>query len=156
MNVLKIGEVARRADVGVETIRYYERQGLLESPQRRASGYRQYDESVISRLHFIRRAKNLGFTLAEIRELLGLWCSGNTRCDHVRTRAVQKISDIDEKIRSLQTMRRSLQQIICQCERQNSVAECLLWEGLAQTPGADTQPAPAGRKSSVRKARKRT
>lgn len=156
MNVLKIGEVARRAGVGVETIRYYERQGLLESPQRRASGYRQYDESVVSRLQFIRRAKTLGFTLAEIRELLGLWCNGSTQCEHVRARAEQKISDIEEKICSLQAMKRSLVQLVRRCGRRGAEADCLLWEGLEQTSRTTERPAPAGRRTSVRKARKKT
>lgn len=156
MSALKIGEVARRAEVGVETIRYYERQGLLDPPQRRASGYRQYDESVVSRLQFIRRAKTLGFTLAEIRELLGLWCNGSTRCEHVRERAEQKISGIEEKIRSLQAMKRSLVQLVRRCDRRGAGADCLLWEGLEQTSRAGGRPAAAGTKTSVRKARKRT
>ena len=73
MRALRIGEVAKQSDVGIETIRYYERQGLLAEPDRRPSGYRQYDGAVVARLQFIRRAKELGFTLAEIKELLGLW-----------------------------------------------------------------------------------
>ena len=67
MSFLRIGEVAKQANIGIEAIRYYEREGLLAKPQRRPSGYRQYDESVVSRLQFIRRAKDLGFTLAEIK-----------------------------------------------------------------------------------------
>src|SRR5215470_1541483 len=70
METLSIGQVARRAGVGVETVRFYEREGLLEEPPRRASGYRQYSEEVVSRLHFIKRAKLLGFSLKEISELL--------------------------------------------------------------------------------------
>ena len=67
MELLSIGQLARRAEVGVETVRYYERRGLLQEPHRRQSGYRQYGEEVVSRLQFIRRAKDLGFTLREIR-----------------------------------------------------------------------------------------
>ncbi len=70
MEILSIGQVARRAGVGVETVRFYEREGLLEEPPRRASGYRQYSEQVVKRLHFIKRAKQLGFSLKEISELL--------------------------------------------------------------------------------------
>ena len=69
---ITIGAVARRAGVGIDTIRYYEREGLLPEPQRRASGYRDYGPDVVERLRFIRRAKDLGFTLEEIRELLAL------------------------------------------------------------------------------------
>ena len=83
MKSLRIGEVSKRANVGIETIRYYEREGLLSEPERKPSGYRQYDEAVIARLQFIRRAKELGFTLGEIRELLGLWFG---KCE-VRSRA---------------------------------------------------------------------
>ena len=72
MKSLTIGQLARRAGVGVETVRFYERKGLLEEPSRRPSGYRQYDEGVVDRLRFIRRGKELGFTLGEIKELLSL------------------------------------------------------------------------------------
>ncbi|QDV30305.1 Mercuric resistance operon regulatory protein [Planctopirus ephydatiae] len=130
MSALKIGEVAKRSDVGIETIRYYERQGLLAEPDRRPSGYRQYDESVVSRLQFIRRAKELGFTLSEIKELLGLWFDVNTKCVHVRQRAERKINDIEDKIRSLQRMKRSLKKIVSQCENRDAVSECPLWLGL--------------------------
>lgn len=67
---MKIGELAHRAEVGIDTVRYYERQGLLPAPERLASGYRRYDQSDVARLRFVRRAKALGFTLIEIRELL--------------------------------------------------------------------------------------
>lgn len=127
---MKIGEVAKRSDVGVETVRYYEREGLLAEPHRKPSGYRQYDESVIPRLQFIRRAKDLGFTLAEIRELLGLWFDANTRCEHVRQRAEQKIADIEDKIRSLQKMKRSLKKVISECESRDSIGVCPLMEGI--------------------------
>lgn len=130
MSSLKIGEVAKRAEVGVETIRFYEREGLLAQPQRRPSGYRQYDETVVDRIRFIRRVKELGFTLQEIKELLGLWFDATTRCAHVRERARRKLVDIDEKIRSLQQMKRSLNRIIRQCAEQDSLDGCPLWRGL--------------------------
>ena len=130
MKFLKIGAVAKRAEVGIETIRFYERQGLLAEPERRPSGYRQYDESVVSRLQFIRHAKELGFTLSEIKELLGLWYDVNTKCVHVRQRAEQKITDIEDKIRSLQKMKRSLKKIMTQCENRDVVDDCPLWLGL--------------------------
>ncbi len=130
MKFLKIGEVAKRSEVGIETIRFYEREGLLAEPERRPSGYRQYDESVVSRLKFIRNAKELGFTLSEIKELLGLWFDVNTKCVHVRQRAEQKLTDIDDKIRSLQKMKRSLKKIVSQCENRDAVDDCPLWLGL--------------------------
>ena len=130
MRALRIGEVAKQSDVGIETIRYYERQGLLAEPNRRPSGYRQYDGAVVARLQFIRRAKELGFTLAEIKELLGLWFDVNTKCVHVRQRAAEKITNIEDKIRSLQKMKRSLKKIVSQCENRDAVDECPLWLGL--------------------------
>ncbi|MBL8820750.1 MAG: MerR family DNA-binding protein [Planctomyces sp.] len=130
MKFLKIGEVAKQSEVGIETIRFYERQGLLAEPERRPSGYRQYDESVVARLLFIRRAKELGFTLSEIKELIGLWFDVSTRCVHVRQRAEQKITDIEDKIQSLKKMKQSLKKIISQCENRDAVNECPLWLGL--------------------------
>jgi MerR family copper efflux transcriptional regulator len=138
---MKIGGVARQSDVGVETIRYYEREGLLAEPERKPSGYRQYDESVVARLKFIRRTKELGFTLAEIKEILGLWFDANTRCEHVRHRAELKITDIEEKIRSLQKMKRSLKKIISECADKDSVDGCPLLEGIegSSRPAASKQ-----------------
>lgn len=130
MKAMKIGEVAKLSEVGIETIRYYERQGLLAEPKRRPSGYRQYDESVVSRLQFIRRAKELGFTLAEIKELVGLWYDTETRCEHVRERAERKVEDIEAKIRSLQKMKRSLKQLITGCQANDSIGDCPLMEGI--------------------------
>lgn len=135
MGYMKIGEVARQAAVGVETIRYYERKGLLAEPQRRPSGYRQYDESVVARLQFIRRTKELGFTLAEIKELVGLWYDAKTRCEHVRQLAQEKVDDVEAKIRTLQKMKRSLKKVIRQCEARESVDDCPLLDGLEDRPG---------------------
>ncbi|MFV0443462.1 MAG: heavy metal-responsive transcriptional regulator [Planctomycetaceae bacterium] len=130
MTLLKIGEVARQADVGIDTIRYYERQGLLAEPERRPSGYRQYDESVVARLRFIRHTKELGFTLNEIKELLALWFNRQTRCEHVRGLAEKKIHNIEEKVRRLNKMKQSLKQIVRQCVDRNQVDQCPLWLGL--------------------------
>jgi MerR family copper efflux transcriptional regulator len=130
MDFLKIGEVAKQSNVGIETIRYYERVGLLAKPERRPSGYRQYDQSVVARLKFIRRTKELGFTLAEIRELLALWFDANTRCEHIRERAKLKITEIEDKILSLRKMKRSLKKVVSECESQDALGECPLLEGL--------------------------
>ncbi len=116
MKPMRIGEVARRAEVGIETIRYYEREGLLAASSRRPSGYREFDDSVVARLQFIKRTKELGFTLAEIKELLGLWFNSSTKCVHVRERATDKIADIEGKIQSLQKMKRTLKKLVSQCE----------------------------------------
>src|SRR6476469_5957445 len=102
MKAMKIGEVAKRTGVGVETIRFYEREGLLQEPERRPSGYRQYDEATVQRLEYIGRAKGLGFTLAENRVLLELSFAAHAGCDQIRQRAEAKIVDIEGKIRDLQ------------------------------------------------------
>lgn len=127
---MRIGEVAKRSEVGIETIRYYERQGLLAKPNRSPSGYRQYDESVVGRLRFIRRAKGLGFTLAEVSELVGLWHDADTRCEQVQKRAAQKVEDIEKKVRSLQNMERSLKKLVGTCQAHDSDHECPLMEGI--------------------------
>ena len=125
MTAMKIGEVARRSGTGIETIRFYEREGLLPPPHRRPSGYRQYDEGTVERLDYIRRAKELGFTLAEVRDLLELSSAAST-CEHVRQRAEAKIADIEGRIRSLQQMRRSLGVIVKRCRAKDSTEDCPL------------------------------
>jgi MerR family transcriptional regulator, copper efflux regulator len=126
MTAMKIGEIAKRSGIGIETIRYYERERLLLEPERRPSGYRQYDESTVERLEYIRRAKELGFTLAEIRELLELSFAAHAGCDHIRQRAEAKVTDIEGKIRNLQQMKRSLGKIVECCRGKNSTEECPL------------------------------
>ena len=145
--MLKIGEVARQSQIGIETIRFYERQGLLAEPDRRPSGYRQYDPTVVTRLGFIRRAKELGFTLAEIRELLALWFNATTRCTHLRQRASLKVGDIEEKIRVLQQMRRSLRKIIRECESRDAKVDCPLWSGMSGSTSGETPRRKRTRKS---------
>ena len=130
VNSLMIGQLARRAEVGVETVRFYEREGLLEEPARRPSGYRQYDEGVVDRLRFIRRAKQLGFTLKEIRELLSLRIDPATTCGDVKSRAEAKLEDIAAKIRSLQRMKRALVKLTKACSGRGAASECPILESL--------------------------
>src|SRR5436305_14123117 len=102
MEMLSIGQVARRAGVAVETVRFYEPAGLLEEPPRRASGYRQYSEQVVTRLHFIKRAQKLGFSLKEITELLSLRVDAQTSCDEVKLRTEAKLAEVERKMVELQ------------------------------------------------------
>jgi len=127
---LTIGLVARRAGVGVETVRFYERQGLVEEPPRRMSGYREYDEEVVSRLGFIRRAKELGFTLKEIKELLSLRRDPSTPAADVRRQAEAKIADIEAKIEMLQKMKKALEKLTSACRGHATSAECPLLHAL--------------------------
>lgn len=117
---LTIGKLARRAKVGVETIRFYEREALLPEPERDpSSGYRRYPESIVARLQFIARAKELGFTLRETRELLDLR-SGPATCGAVRARAEEKIQDVRRKIRDLQRMEAALVALADDCPSSSS------------------------------------
>lgn len=130
MRPLTIGQVARRAGVGVETVRFYERKGLLAVPDRRASGYRQYDETGVARLRFIRRAKELGFTLHEIKELLSLKLDPATTCSDVKTRAEAKIADIEGKIDTLQRMRQALVTLTKACRGRGKTSDCPILDAL--------------------------
>jgi Hg(II)-responsive transcriptional regulator len=130
MDMLSIGQVARRAGVGVETVRFYEREGLLEEPPRRASGYRQYDERVVKRLHFIKRAQKLGFSLKEITELLLLRVDGQTSCEEVKGRTEAKIAEVERKLLELQRMRQALLQVAALCSGQGSASACPMLDAL--------------------------
>ena len=114
----------------METVRFYERQGLIEEPPRRPSGYREYDDEVVARLGFIRRAKELGFTLKEIKELLALRRDPSTPAADVKRRAEAKISDIETKIRTLQKMKKALEKLTSACRGHATSAECPLLHAL--------------------------
>src|SRR5713226_8017111 len=108
---LTVSRLARLGGVNLETIRYYERKGLLPKPPRTASGYRVFPADAARRLRFIKRAQDLGFSLAEIGELLSLRLSRRTTSADIRTRAESKISDIEAKIRTLESMKRTLRKL---------------------------------------------
>jgi MerR family mercuric resistance operon transcriptional regulator len=131
MPALTIGRVARLTGLGVETSRFYEREGLIMAPPRAAFGYRHYPQDTISRLRFIKRAKELGFSLKEIKELLSLRVSPEVTCEEVRARAEAKIADIEDKIRQLQRMRRALVRLAETCQGSGPVSECPILESLA-------------------------
>jgi MerR family mercuric resistance operon transcriptional regulator len=124
MEALSIGQVAHQAGVGVETVRFYERQGLLEKPPRKESGYRQYPPEAVSRLHFIKKAKEVGFSLKEIKELLSLRLDTAATCQDVRSRAEAKILDIGQKIQALKRMKQALTDLTNACSGRGSVSEC--------------------------------
>ncbi len=130
MTSMTIGKIARLAGVGIETIRFYERTGLIDEPPRRESGYRQYPEETVARLRFIKRAKELGFTLREIKELLELRIDPNTTCEDIRHRAEAKISDIEEKIRTLERMKEALMKFTLACNGRGPISECPILEAM--------------------------
>ena len=130
MTALSIGEVADRAGVGVQTIRYYERRGLVSEPPRSSGGFRQFPERTVRRIRFIKRAQGLGFTLEEIEELLNLRADESASCSDVRSRAVAKLHEIDEKIDELREMREALQELVDACSGEGPVSECPCLEAL--------------------------
>jgi MerR family transcriptional regulator, copper efflux regulator len=116
---LTIGRTARLAEVGIPTMRFYERAGLLPKASRTAANYRLYSDETVSRIRFIRRAQTLGFTLSEIKDLLELRVSRETSCAQVRARAEAKIADIAARLRSLRQMSRALVTLARECESQS-------------------------------------
>jgi len=132
MESLTIGQLAQRAGVGVETIRFYEREGLILEPPRRPSGYRDYPLETVARIIFIRRAKQLGFTLKEINELLALRVRPRRSCAQVKQNADAKIVDIDGKIDALRKMRRALKDLTKACEQRTPTTECPILASLGK------------------------
>lgn len=130
MSSLTIGKVAQQAEIGVETVRFYIREGLLDEPPRSSSGYRHFPESVVRRLRFIRRAKELGFTLNEIKELLSLRVDPATSCADIKTRAEAKIGDIAAKIKSLRRMKRALVKLTSACSGRGQTSDCPILDAL--------------------------
>ena len=127
---LSAGKLAKAAGVNVETLRYYEKRGLLPEPPRRESGYRVYPQSSVERLKFIKGAQTLGFTLEEIHELLGMRIDTQSNRADVRKRAAAKVASIQEKIDALEQMKQALQHLVHQCHGDGSTAECPILEAI--------------------------
>jgi len=127
---LTIKKVADLTGVGIETIRFYEREKMIESPPRTESGYRQYPAEVIARIRFIKKGQSLGFSLSEIRELLSLRIDPNTTAADIREKACSKIQGIDEKIHALQQMKQALEEVTHQCHGDGPVDECPILAAL--------------------------
>ena len=130
MKSLTIGHLAKEAGVNLETVRFYERRGLLPKPPRSSSGYRLFPIEAARRLRFIRRAQELGFSLREIRELFSLRVSRTTTSAEIRARAEAKIADIEARMRSLESMKKSLRKLTKVCAGCVPVAECPILESL--------------------------
>jgi Cu(I)-responsive transcriptional regulator len=128
MESIGIGSLARRAGVGIDTVRYYERAGLLTPKTRLASGYRRYSDLELARLRFIRRAQALGFTLNEVRELLAL--SARRDVARVKRSAQAKLADVDKRIAALQKMREGLASLIEACPGHGRAADCPILQAL--------------------------
>lgn len=130
MEVFSIGQVARLSGVGVETVRFYEREGLLEKPVRRISGYRQYAEEAVKQIRFIKRTQQLGFSLKEIRELLTLRVDTETSCEQVKERTAAKLTEVEQKMAELQRMRQALLQVASLCDGEGPKSRCPMLDAL--------------------------
>jgi MerR family transcriptional regulator, copper efflux regulator len=135
---LKIGEVARLAEVSIDAVRFYEREGLLGRVRRSVAGQRQYDDDTVRRLAFVRRATALGFSLAEVKGLLSLRVSSRVPCERVRERALAKLDDIEKRIAELDRMRSALQRLADRCSEATGTCPFLdeLMQPIACTPDA--------------------
>ncbi|HUQ91893.1 MAG TPA: MerR family DNA-binding protein [Bryobacteraceae bacterium] len=127
---LKIGEVAQRGGVNLQTIRYYERKHLLPEPPRLASGYRVYPDQTVRRIRFIKRAQEIGFTLVEIRELLAIRIDADRDRSDVRALAQAKITDIEKKIQTLSRMKEALGRITERCSGCGPASACPILESI--------------------------
>lgn len=129
MHTLTIGKLAKQSGVGIDTVRFYEREGLLPKAARTQSGYRLYSAADVDRLRFIRRAKSLGFSLDEIAELLSLNAAKGSRAS-VKKLAQHRLSDLNQKISELTTIRDSLALLVRECSGEGSVKGCPIIEGV--------------------------
>jgi len=125
-----IGDLAKATDTKVETIRYYERIGLLPEPARTSGNYRSYSAAHLGRLSFIRRARDLGFSIEQVRDLLGLSDQRDRPCEAVDAIAREHLGEVQRKIRDLQALRRELDSILSQCGC-GTIAECRIIEALS-------------------------
>lgn len=129
MQTMTIGKLAKLAEVGVDTVRFYERQGLLPTAQRTQTGYRLYSTDDVDRLRFIRRAKTLGFSLDDIAELLQLTKATGDRAD-VKRLSIERLETIELKIRELTAIRDALASLVSQCSGRGSITNCPIIEGV--------------------------
>ena len=127
---LTIGNVAKLSGVGVETIRYYEREGIIKQPPRNGGSFREYPEEVIHRVHFIKRAQEIGFSLEEISELLSLRVKGRGTCSKIKEKADLKLGQIEKKIDDLRRIQEALIKVKETCERQAPSDKCPVLESF--------------------------
>lgn len=116
MNEITIGKLAELTDINLETIRFYHREGILKEPAKRANGYRYYNDDHIAKITFIKKVKELGFSLKEIKEMLEINTRPRATCDLVKEKVTKKILEIDEKIEDLKKVKQSLSKLSCACD----------------------------------------
>jgi MerR family mercuric resistance operon transcriptional regulator len=134
---MRTSELAGQVGLNTETLRYYERRGLLQEPPRTSGGYRNYPAAAVELLRFIKRAQHLGFSLDEVEELIHLDAGGPDSCDAARALAEARRADLEARIADLQRMRDSLSDLIATCERPRPDRACALLEAIEDQPGPD-------------------
>ncbi|RUL88019.1 MerR family transcriptional regulator [Tautonia sociabilis] len=129
---MRSGEVARRSGVNVETLRFYEREGLLPEPPRRESGYRKYPPETVELIRFIKRAQELGFSLREVQELLSVRNAPRAKSGPVRRLLAAKVVEIERKIQDLQVLKQVLDELLGRCDGRRSASSCPLIRSLCR------------------------
>jgi DNA-binding transcriptional MerR regulator len=137
---MKIGDVARLSELSIDAVRFYEREGLLGRVRRTASGQRRYDVEAVRRLAFVRRATALGFSLAEVKDLVTLRVSARAPCERLRKRASRKLADIDRRIGELQVMRAALVRLATICSQDTAERGCQFVAELARPFDGEVAP----------------
>lgn len=142
MRSLTVGELAERAGIHPESVRFYETQRLMPEPVRTRAGYRMYTEVSVRRIRFIKRAQELGFSLKEVKELLAFSEDRGLDCSDVRALAQAKVVEISSKIETLESMRRALGELTEACPGSGSVTRCSILECISPQPGGPDEGAP--------------
>ena len=138
MKTMTISIAARQAEVGIETIRFYERRGLIEQPPKPdGSGFRVYPEETVQRIRFIRQAQEIGFSLREIDELLSLRADPAADSSNVRERAINKRNEVEQKIEHLQQIHAALEELISACPGKGALRQCSIMETLVSASTGD-------------------
>ena len=130
MEVLTRGQVAEAAQVNIETLRYYERRGLIPAPPRSKANYRHYPERTVGRVRFVKHAQDLGLSLEEIKELLALRATRGAKAADVKKRAQKKIKEVEERIRALDRIRFALARLVAQCSGDGPIEECTILQAI--------------------------
>ncbi len=150
---LLIGRVAAETGVNIRTLRFYEREGVLPTAARRPSGYRTYPPETVSLVRFIKRAQALGYTLAEVKELLALRDTRGAACADVQRNASHKLADVQGRIRQLQAMARALLKLLSSCAQPHHAHACPLLEALDAPPSTPVRHRREARRVPTRNSR---
>ena len=132
MEKYSIGALAKQVNVNIETIRYYERKGLISEPPRNKSGHRQYSREAVRRTDFIKRCQTIGFTLKEIEDILELKITPESTCADMKSRVTEKLIDVDKKINDLARIRNALSRLQKKCTGKGPIGNCPILEELYQ------------------------